>query len=75
MRTPNWHHFDRVLRSLGYKMVQQQFQGYLYFEHPTMKQVVLEKHNKYTDAQVDKYLATMMLPRPYLEPIYKNCRR
>lgn len=37
--------------------------------------VVLEKRNRYTDAQADKYLAVMRLPRPYFEPIYKNCCR
>lgn len=39
-----------------------------------MKGFVLEKSNKYTDEQVDRYLATIKLPRPYFEPIYKNCR-
>ena len=49
MRRANWHHFARILCSLGYSLVQQQRRGYLYFTHPTMKTIVLEKANKYTD--------------------------
>ena len=75
MRAPNWHHFAKVLCSLGHKLVPHQVQGYLHFEHPAMKRLVLEKRNKYDDEQVDRYLGTIMLPRPYFEPIYKNCRR
>lgn len=73
MRDPNWHHFAKILHNLGYKMVRQQEQGILCFVHDEMRMVLLEKMNRYDDAHVDKYLSLMKLPRPFFEPIYKNC--
>ena len=73
MRPPNWHHFAKILRSLGYELVPQRQQGLLCFKHDKMKIVILEKSNRYDDEQMAKYLSVMQLPRPFFEPIYKNC--
>ena len=73
MRPPNWHHFAKILYNLGYELVRQQEQGFLYFRHDQMRTVVLEKMNRYDDAYMDEYLSVMQLPRPFFEPIYKNC--
>ena len=76
MRRPNWHHFDRVLCVLGYKVVMQQTRGYIYYTHPAMKKVILEKSNAYPEEQVHEYLRVMGgLPRPFFESIYKKCAR
>ena len=71
--TPNWHHFKNILYSLGYELIPQQRQGFLYFKHDKMRTVMLEKMNRYDDAHMNKYLSLIRLPRPYFEPIYKNC--
>ena len=73
MRPPNRRRFAKILRSLGYELVPQQQQWVLCFKHDKMKIVVLGKSNRCDDEQMAKYLSVMQLPRPFFEPIYKNC--
>lgn len=67
----NWHHFYKVLYTLGYKQISTRTSGFLYFEHPRMPRITIEKENKMSEERIGKYLAIMKLPRPFFEPVYK----
>ena len=66
----NWHHFYKVLLALGYKQTSTRVSGFLYFEHPYMPSITIEKENRTGEEKVSKHLAIMKL-RPFFEPIYK----
>ncbi len=72
---PNWHHFKQVLEILGYTQSNTDSDGYLYFAHPDMGKVMIEKHNRMPEDKTSKYLRVMKLPHPYFEPIYKKCKK